>query len=128
MPGRDRAGDRAKLRAARNYRIPDLGVTCAPPLPDQILPDPVLLVEILSPTNDVKTWSNVWTYASIPSVREILVVHGTRAAGELLRRDANGQWPDEPAAIGPRDIVALESIGFRASLQSFYRTTYLALP
>ena len=28
----------------------------------------------------------------------------------------------------PEDIVALGSIGFIASLKSFYRTTYLALP
>ena len=117
-----------RLRADRNYRVPDLGVTCAPPSADQMLPDPVLLVEILSPSNDVETWSNVWTYASIPSVMEILVIHSTHMAGELPRREANGQWPDEPLALGPEDIVALGSIGFTASLKSFYRTTYLALP
>jgi Uma2 family endonuclease len=115
-----------KLRANRNYRIPDIGVTCAPPSADLMLPDPVLLIEILSPSNDVETWANVWTYASIPTVSEILVVHTTRVAAELLRRDSNGQWPDEPMPLGSGDLLTLESISFRAPLRSIYRTTILA--
>src|SRR5579864_7253788 len=42
-----------RLRADRNYRIPDIGVTCAPPSRDLMLPEPVLLIEILSPSNEV---------------------------------------------------------------------------
>src|SRR5208337_1782429 len=38
-----------KLRPRINFRIPDLGVTCAPAVPTATsLPEPVLLVEILS--------------------------------------------------------------------------------
>ena len=68
-----------------------------------MFPEPILFIEILSPSNEVETWANVWTYASIPSVAEILVVHSTRVAAELLRREANGQWPDEPVVLGPDD-------------------------
>jgi Uma2 family endonuclease len=117
-----------KLRADRNYRIPDIGVTCAPPSADLMLPDPVLLIEILSPSNDVETWANVWTYASMPSVVEILVVHTTQVTAELLRRDSNGQWPDEPTLLGPDDPLTLTSVGFSAPLRSIYRTTVLAIP
>lgn len=54
-----------RLLSAHNVRIPDLGVTCAPLLSGQAtLPDPVLLIEILSPRNEAKTWSNVWAYTS----------------------------------------------------------------
>ena len=49
--------------------------------------DPVLLVEILSPSNRAETWTNVWAYTTIPSVREILVLHSLRIRAELLRRD-----------------------------------------
>jgi hypothetical protein len=35
------------------------------------LPDPLALNEILSPSTAVDTWDDVWTYATIPSVREI---------------------------------------------------------
>ena len=45
----------------QNIRIPDLAVTCSPLLAGQsTLPDPVLLIEILSPRNQAKTWTNVW--------------------------------------------------------------------
>ena len=55
-----------QMLSAHNVRVPDLGVTCSPILPGQAtLPDPVLLFEILSPSNQTKTWSNVWTYTSI---------------------------------------------------------------
>jgi len=117
-----------KLRADRNYRIPDLAVTCAPPSRDLMFPEPVLLIEILSPGNEVEPWANVWTYASVPSVAEILVVYSGRVAVELLRRDPNGQWPDEPVVLGPDDQITLTSIAFTAPLRSFYRTTVLAMP
>lgn len=42
-----------------NFRIPDLGVTCAPPSRDANLPAPLLLIEILSPSNERDTRSNV---------------------------------------------------------------------
>jgi len=122
------AGVIPRLRADRNYRIPDIGVTCAPPSNDQMLPDPVLLIEILSPSNEVETWANVWTYASIPSLMEILVVHSTRVAADLLRRDAAGQWPDEPVTLGPDDAITLTSVDFAVPLRAIYRTTHLAVP
>ena len=115
-----------RIRADRNYRIPDIGVTCAPLAPGQMLPDPVLLVEILSPGNEASTWSNVWAYASIPSVTEILVVHSTRIAAEVLRRDPDGQWPDAPLPVGSEDILTLQSLGFSVPLKALYRTTWMA--
>ena len=78
-----------RVRAASNLRVPDLAVTCAPVGPtDPHLADPVLIVEILSPSNQAETWANVWTYTTIPSVREILVVHLVAMPAELLRRRA----------------------------------------
>jgi Uma2 family endonuclease len=47
-----------RVRANVNLRVPDLGVTCTPDAPgQQTLPDPILLVEILSPGNASKTWA-----------------------------------------------------------------------
>jgi hypothetical protein len=86
-----------------------------------------LLIGIPFPSNEVDTRTNVWTYASIPA-SEILVVHSTRIAAELLRREPNGQWPDERASLGPDNGVTLASIAFTAPLRSFCRTTVLAIP
>src|SRR5262249_40286851 len=62
-----------RIRARDNVRIPDLGVSCTPYDGGHTLTEPVLLVEILSPSNAAETWANVWTYATIPTVTEILV-------------------------------------------------------
>jgi hypothetical protein len=49
-----------KLRADTNFRIPDLGVTCSPlDAGEMWLPDPVLVIEILSPSNRNETRANV---------------------------------------------------------------------
>jgi Uma2 family endonuclease len=90
-----------RVRANRNYRVPDLGVTRAPPTLDQMMPEPLLLIEILSPSNETETWANIWAYTTIPTIAEILAVHSTRIEAELLRRGADGSWPKEPEIIGP---------------------------
>ncbi len=83
-----------------NVRIPDLGITCKPlSLDDKAMQDPVLLVEILSPSNVKETRANVWLYANIPSVQEILLVHTTEPKLELFQRQPNGEWPKD-AEIG----------------------------
>ena len=110
----------------QNIRVPDLAVTCSPLLLGQsTLPDPVLLVEILSPSNQAKTWTNVWAYTSIPSVREILVLRTDRVGAELLRRSAEGTWPERTTLLTEGDLV-LESIDFRVALAELYARTRLA--
>jgi len=114
-----------RLLSEHNVRIPDLGVTCAPLAAGQAtLLDPVLLIEILSPSNQAKTWTNVWAYTSIPSVREILVLRADRITGELLRRSPEGEWPERPLAITEGELV-LESVGFRMALSDLYARTAL---
>ena len=115
-------------RSDRNYRVPDIGVTCAPPSGRRMVPDPLILIEILSPTNETKTWANVWTYLTIPTVMEVLVVDSTRVEAELLRRNADGSWPEVPVRIEPGDSLSLESIAFSVPLIDLYRTTTLAQP
>jgi Uma2 family endonuclease len=79
-----------RVRANRNFRVPDLAVTCAQPALGLIVPEPVLVIEILSPSNEAQTRANIWTYTTIPSVTEILAVHSTRVDAELLRRNVDG--------------------------------------
>ena len=114
-----------RIGANRNYRSPDLGVTCAPPSRELMIPDPVLLIEILSPSNEAETRANIWAYTTIPSVREILAVRSTRMEAELLRRRDDGSWPEEPELIGPGANLSLVSVDFVTPLAAFYRTTEL---
>ncbi|MBN8902949.1 MAG: Uma2 family endonuclease [Rhodospirillales bacterium] len=112
-----------RVRADWNVRVPDLAVTCAPPSHAATVADPVLIVEILSPSNEAATRANIWAYVSIPSVREILTLRSTRIEAELLRRDADGNWPADPLLLRGEDMLVLESIDLTLPLAAAYRPT-----
>lgn len=116
-----------RVRSRSNLRVPDVAVTCTPVEGGQIaLPEPLLIVEILSPTNESETWEDVWTYVSIPSVLEILVLRSASISADLLRRQPDGTWPNEPAPVGRDGTVQLDSIDLNCALAEFYIGTYLA--
>jgi Uma2 family endonuclease len=109
------------LRARFNHRVPDLGISCAPFTDSRSLVDPVLLVEILSPSNEAKTRANVWAYATIPSVQEVLILSSTAVRAEILR-----QGEDTPVIVVGDETLCLESIGYEGRLADFYATTGLS--
>jgi len=116
-------GIQPRVRANMNVRVPDLAITCAEWDPNErLLREPSVLVEILSPSNKADTWANVWSYVTIPSVREILVLHTAEVRADLLRRQQDDTWPDNPVSLTQGDAVTLESIDFAAPLAAFYRT------
>src|SRR5689334_18595388 len=115
-----------RVQSNENFRVPDLGVTCAPPTGGVMVPEPVMLIEILSPGNEAQTRSNIWTYATIPSVQEILAVRSTRMEAELLRRGSDGTWPASPTIIRPSQHLELASIGFTVPITDIYRTAGLS--
>jgi Uma2 family endonuclease len=113
------------VQAAHNMRVPDLAVTCSGYDAEETgLTDPVLIVEILSPSNQAETWANVWAYTTIRSVQEILVLRTVAVGADLLRRGPDGSWPREPEIVTDGDLV-LESIGLRTPLSDLYRSTRL---
>nr|WP_294519933.1 Uma2 family endonuclease [uncultured Rhodopila sp.] len=113
-------------RSDINMLIPDLAVTCSPiQATDRALANPLLLIEVLSPGNQSETWMNVWAYTTIPSVQEIVVLQSQKIGVLVLRRAADGTWPDHPAPITGGELT-LESIGFQTSIEEIYRTTWLA--
>ena len=118
-------GIRLGAQADRNYRVPDIGVTRTPLTPGEpTLPDPILLVEILSPGNPAATWINVWAYTTIASVREILVVRTDAAGAFILRRNADESWPNAPVSLDSGEL-ALDSIGLTLPLAGLYVGTWL---
>ncbi len=115
-------GIQPKVRADWNIRIPDLAVTNAVlDAEDRLLHEPLVVVEILSTSNTARTWANVWTYATIPSVWDILVLHTADIGADLLHREDDRMWPDNPKALSLGDDVTLESIDFTAQIAAFYR-------
>lgn len=117
-----------QVGAAENWRIPDLAVTCAPPRGSHEMLAPVVVAEILSPRNYLETRRNIWAYTTVPSVREILVLHSTRIEAELLRRGADGTWPARPLTIPADGSIELESLGVQLKLRALYRTASVPEP
>ncbi len=111
-----------RVGADTNLRVPDLAVTCTEGEAGQVvLPEPVLLIGILSPRNESDTRENVWAYTTIPSVREILVLHSTRIAAETLLRGRDGVWPGTPVMLEGGDAaLRLDSIGLACPLADLY--------
>ena len=48
-----------------------------------------------------------------------------KIGAELLRRNADGTWPDRPLSLEDGELT-LESLSFTVPLQDLYRTTRLA--
>ena len=119
-------GVRLTTGSNRDFRVPGIGVSCSPLVPGEpVIPDPVLLIEILSPSNPRETWSNVWAYTAIPSVQEILVIRADTIEAQLLRCQPGGSWPLVPESIETVDL-SLSSIGFRVALDALYVGTWFA--
>ncbi len=93
-----------------------------------MVPDPILLIEILSSGNETLTWNHVWTYTIIPSVREILTIQSTRIEAEVPRRGPDGEWPMDPEIVDASGTLTLASVGFNALLADMYRITDLGGP
>jgi len=113
------------VRGDRDYMIPDLAVTCSPAdLTGRALHEPVLLIEILSVSNEAETRRNVRAYQSIPALREILVIWTASIGVELLRRSDDEQWPEKPLTITDGTFT-LSSIGLTLPVVAMYRGTGL---
>ena len=112
-------------RSEDNCLVPDLGITCSPPTGEHLMHQPLVLIEILSPTNVSKTRANVHANRSISTVAEIVVLHSTAVLAEVLRRAPDGAWLAVPEAVAADGQLRLSSIGFAAPLRDAYRTTNL---
>src|SRR5665213_1528382 len=74
-----------RVRSNENFRIPDLAVTCTRYESEEYdVSNPVLIVEILSPSNRADTWRNVWAFTTIPSLQEVLLLSSTAIRAEVL--------------------------------------------
>jgi len=114
-----------RLRSDQNMLAPDIGVTCSPVSGSHAIPNPILLIEVLSPSNKAETRANVWAYTTIPSVIEILIISSFKIEAELLRRQPDGTWPERPQFFRPDEELHLASIDFTFPLRAAYRTSGL---
>ena len=115
-----------QLHANDNVRAPDLAVTCAPLSAAKTFPDPVLIVEVLSPSNHKDTWDSIYAMSTIPSLQEIVVVDSERIHVEVYRRGTDGAWPKHGEVCQASGTVRLNSISADFIVAEIYSGTVLA--
>lgn len=84
-------------RATRAFHYPDVTVVCGPlerhPKDENVVTNPSLLVEVLSPTTaDYDRGAKFDHYRTLPSLVEILYVSVEARTVEHRRREAGGAW------------------------------------
>jgi Uma2 family endonuclease len=104
---------------AGNFFFAAIGVTCAPYSRRQYLADPILLVEILSPSTERHDRRiKIPAYQQIASVQEILVVDSDARYAALHRRQGD-QWIIQ-ISRGETGVISLASVGLEISLAELY--------
>jgi Uma2 family endonuclease len=102
------------------YYIADLAISCTPAeRGQQLMRDPVLIVEVLSPSTVVEDrQEKIPAYRLIPSVQEILALDSTRAVAEIVRREGE-RWITE-IILGRNGALTLASIGLTVAMADLY--------
>ena len=108
-----------------NARAPDVVVTCTPPSDAGTFENPILIVEVMSPTNEADTWESIRALAGLVSLQEVLIVQSTSREAQIFRRDAEGAWPRDPETVDSGGTIRLSSIGLELPMSEAYRGTHL---
>lgn len=118
---------RIRIPAAGLCTYPDAGMVCGEPQfaeasPKDTLLNPVLLVEVLSPTTEAYDRGRKFeSYRSIESLREYLLVHQDRQHVEHYSRQEDGGpgWVLREYA-GPEAVAGIDRLGIRIPLAELY--------
>lgn len=109
-----------------NARAPDIAVTCGPPK-GKVFENPILIVEVISLSNEPDTWESIHALAGLASLKEIVVVQSTRIEAEVFRRGADGAWPEDGETVIAGGTLRLGSVDGDLSMQDIYQDTTLTL-
>jgi Uma2 family endonuclease len=116
---------RIKVPAAFPYRYPDVSAVCGEPifeevLGQQMLVNPILIVEVLSPSTAAYDLVEKFTaYQSIDSFREYLLISQSRPHVIRYVRQSKGKWLRSEVE-GVDNEVAFESLNVRLGLKEIY--------
>ncbi len=79
-----------RIAANDNIRAPDMSVTCSASPPGKIFPDPIMIIEVLSPSNVREKWESILACATIPTLEGIMVVDSERLQIDIYRKLPEG--------------------------------------
>lgn len=112
-----------KVIAAEQCHYPDVTVTCTPQNDESdTLRDPVLIVEVLSPTTSRHDIGPKWAnYQTLPSLRAYLLVAQDRIRVEAYIRQAD-HWLYQ-VMIRPDDVLSIPALDLTLAVAEVYRGT-----
>ena len=115
--------DDLKVVTGTAVMYPDLLVICRPLAPDDDrVPDPTVVVEVLSPTTETHDRVRKWReYQSIASLRHFVLVAQSERRVEVYTREPGG-W--QLAVVEPpKDEIALRAVRASLFLEAIYRNS-----
>ncbi len=100
-------------------RFPDVVVVPAGAAPLRVMPDPIVVFEVKSPSSDrLDRFTKAREYAGVPSIlRYILLEQDSMHGFVMSRRPGEPAWTLEPLAQG--DAVRMPEIGLEGPLEAF---------
>lgn len=117
-------GVKLRLKKERSYFYPDVMVTCEARLLEldantQIVEDPVLLIEVLSPTTEgIDRREKLRAYRTLPSLKEYALVSQDECRVDLYRRRGDIGW--DIINFEPGDQVELASVELILPIADIY--------
>lgn len=95
-------------RSARhhNQRTADVAVTCQPPVRGAPI-EPIVVIEILSPSNRAETLAKLPFYGQFETIEEIVLIESERAGMRVYRRRDGPDWLDRPSEESAAEVVLL---------------------
>jgi Uma2 family endonuclease len=115
---------RIRVQATGLDTYPDVSVVCGRAERDvedpQALVNPILLVEVTSPsTDEYDRGEKLDQYQKIPALREVVFVAHDGARVDVVRRGDDGGWVRVRARAG--ESVVLQSLGCELAVDDIYR-------
>lgn len=116
---------KTEVEFLKAYSIPDTTVVCGEPetsqLREDIVKNPVLIVEVLSPNSErFDRGIKFDRYKRIPTFREYLLVHQEMARVEDFFRNHNGAR-EYQSYSEMDDVVELRSLGITLTMKEIYK-------
>lgn len=116
-PCRAFRGDVKIRTVGKRVRYPDAVITCTDPLPEtsDILPAPVVVFEVLSPSTETFDRTiKAAEYFATPSIQAYVMLSQDEPTATVLRRDPAGGAPHEETVDGIDGSIALSEVGLAA--------------
>lgn len=103
-----------------NIRRPDILVDCkTSDTTDLVAREPVLVIEVLSPSNQRDMVHKLYEYKALKAIRYILLLEQERVAAKFSERIGETTWNDT-TLIGADTRIDLPALGIELALGDFY--------